>query len=141
MKVAGPIILIDDDKDDLEILTSAFNSIGINEDIRTFDTCPDALLYLETTTEKPFLIFCDINLPGMNGLEFRRIIHENDFLRKKSIPFIFLSTSAIKQQVLEAYDLTVQGFFLKSFSLKEMQASLSCVISYWTTCVHPNAIR
>lgn len=141
MKIAGPIVLIDDDRDDLDILTAALNGLGIKEDIRTFETCPDALTYLKNTTEKPFLIFCDLNLPGMNGLEFRRIINQNDFLRRKSIPFVFLSTSAVKEQVHEAYELTVQGFFVKNFSIKDLQASLGCAITYWSTCVHPNRIH
>lgn len=141
MKIAGPIVLIDDDRDDLDILTAALDGLGVKDDIRTFETCPAALDYLKNTAEKPFLIFCDLNLPGMNGLEFRRIINQNDFLRRKSIPFIFLSTSAIKEQVLEAYELTVQGFFIKNFSMKDLQASLSCAIAYWSTCVHPNRVH
>ncbi len=57
-------------------------------------------------------------MPIMNGLELRRHIQENEGLRKKSIPFVFLSTAARPKEVEEAYNLTVQGFFVKASQIK-----------------------
>jgi len=140
MNLPGPVVLIDDDKDDQAILVEVLQQLGIGE-VRLFDNCPDALEFLKNTSEKPFVILCDINLPRMNGLEFRREINESEYLRQKSIPFVFLSTSAIPEQVNEAYTLTVQGFFVKQFSMQGMQATLNCIMEYWLSCVHPNAVK
>lgn len=139
MTLPGPIVLIDDDKDDQEILLETLFELGIKENVRLFDSCIHALEYLKTTTERPFIILCDVNLPVMDGLEFRKILNENEYLRKKSIPFVFLSTTAMQEQVHAAYDLTVQGFFLKQMSMAAMQQMLTRILSYWIDCAHPNS--
>jgi CheY-like chemotaxis protein len=141
MKLSGPLVVIDDDKDDRELLLEVLSTIGIKHDVRMFEDCSSALAYLELTKESPFLILCDINLPMMNGLEFRRILNSNEYLRKKSIPFVFLSTAATPTQVNEAYDLTVQGFFVKQSSIIDMQKDLVRILEYWKCCVHPNTMR
>jgi CheY-like chemotaxis protein len=84
-------------------------------------------------------ILCDINLPGMNGFEFKSEI-DNDFkLMEKSIPFIFFSTAATKPIVTEAYTkMTVQGFFQKNDNIEELKYSLKTIIEYWKLCKHPN---
>jgi len=140
MKLPGPVMLIDDDEDDRNILLEVLHQLDIL-DVKPFDNCPEALEYLLTTTDKPFLILCDINLPGMNGMEFRREINGNHFLREKSIPFVFLSTSAMRDQVLEAYLLTVQGFFVKQFTMQKTKTMLKNILEYWESCIHPNVVK
>ncbi|MBL0740948.1 response regulator [Chryseolinea sp. Jin1] len=135
----GPVVVIDDDRDDQELFLEVLTHFGLKDFIRQFEDCPSALHYLETTPERPFLILCDINLPGMNGLEFRKRLNKNDFLRMKSIPFVFLSTAAVQAQVQEAYELTVQGFFIKQNSMAAMQDVFKRLLDYWKDCVHPNS--
>lgn len=74
----------------------------------------------------------------MNGLELRRHIISDDFLRKKSIPFIFYTTGVSKDSVDMAYDLTVQGFFQKANSMTEIKNLVELIINYWLNCKHPN---
>lgn len=139
MAVNGPIIIIDDDLDDQEILKSVVDSLDVSNALQFFTDCEQALHYLVTTTDKPFIILCDINLPRMNGLELRQKINENEYLRQKSIPFIFWSTTAHHDAVKKAYDLTVQGFFKKKGNMKEISDAIKVVIDYWKSCIHPNA--
>jgi CheY-like chemotaxis protein len=142
MELNGPIILVDDDVDDLHLFSEAFHSIGVTDSmIRVFDKTTSALQYLETTRERPFIILCDINLPEKNGLEFRQQINNDEYLRRKSIPFVFLSTTAQPREVALAYDLTVQGFFVKSMTFTEMQASCRIILEYWKNCIHPNSVK
>jgi CheY-like chemotaxis protein len=49
---------------------------------------------MQKSDEQPFLILYDINMPCMNGLELRRALAGDARLKKKSIPFIFLTTIA-----------------------------------------------
>jgi DNA-binding NarL/FixJ family response regulator len=65
-------------------------------------------------------------------------INNDERLRKKSIPFVFFSTNAHHDTVIQAYDLTVQGYFLKSATLRELEDTLAMIINYWTLCKHPN---
>src|SRR3954470_14768617 len=113
MSVKGPILLIEDDPNDLDVITAAFKENKIKNEIKSFTNTADALAYMMITNDLPFLILCDIRMPGMNGLEFRKSVTENEFLRKKSIPFLFYTAAVSPQIINEAYDLTVQGFFEK----------------------------
>src|SRR3954470_18208468 len=117
MPKKGPIILIEDDVDDQELISEAIRSLAYQNEIKSFDNGQEALEYLATTSDKPFLIFCDVNMPVMNGLELRKHINDDEYLRNKSIPFVFLSTSDDKDPVRKAYALASQGFFKKPNSL------------------------
>ena len=139
MPKSGPIILVEDDTDDQEILLEVLKSLGVQNNVVVCKNGQEAEAYLRTTTDKPFLILCDINMPLMNGLELRSVIENDPFLKEKSIPFIFLSTTGNPLAVRKAYDLTVQGFFQKQNSLEELRNSLKMIIEYWRTCLHPSS--
>ncbi len=134
----GPIIIVEDDLDDQDILKEVLNDLMVTNEQLFFTTAQAAWDYLMITEEQPFLIMSDINLPGMNGLEFRKAITENDYLRSKSIPFIFHTTSADRTAVKKAYELVVQGFFQKQVSISALKNDLKLIIDYWKTCKHPN---
>src|SRR5690242_13271426 len=116
----GPVVITEDDTDDKDVLEGILKELGIPNKLVWFTNSEDAFHYLKTTTEIPFIIFSDVNLPGHNGMDFKRRIDEDDELRRKSIPFVFYSTVASQQVVNEAYtQMTVQGFFKKSDSYEE----------------------
>lgn len=141
MSKNSPIIIVEDDEDDKEIFEAAVREIGINNEIIWFSETQSAFSFLSSTDEVVYLIFCDINLPGRNGMEFKRDIDENPKLRKKSIPFLFFSTVASQDDVNEAYtNLVVQGFFKKQSSYEEMKKMLRKIFDYWDICYHPNRV-
>jgi CheY-like chemotaxis protein len=140
MAKSGPILIVEDDPDDQEIYKQIIKDIGVQNKIIFFSLASDGLKYLKETTEQPFVILCDINLPVINGIQFKQRIDSDPYLRRKSIPFIFFSTSAEKSQVHKGYtELTVQGFFKKEYSVEEMSKSLSVIFAYWELCKHPNS--
>src|SRR5688572_26009342 len=102
----GPIILVDDDQVEYQIVKDVLLSLRYNDELIWFDNVPAVLQYLQTTLLQPFLIISDIRMPRSNGLELRAAINANEYLRKKSIPFIFMSTTANPNEVCIAYDLT-----------------------------------
>jgi CheY-like chemotaxis protein len=139
--IEDPIVIVEDDADDQYFIRTICEKLGVTAELLFFDDGLQAFDYLETTKSKTFLILCDINMPVMNGLELRRKIQQNEHIRRKSIPFIFLSTAARPKEVEEAYDLTVQGFFVKASQLSEMEKSLDLILRYWMQCKHPNSVR
>jgi CheY-like chemotaxis protein len=139
MATAGPIIIVEDDADDEAIFNEILEELEISNSIIWFGNSDDALNYLKTTTDQPFIIFADVNLPGQDGVEFKRHIDSNEQLRKKSIPFVFYSTSVDQRAVNEAYTkMTVQGFFKKGDSYEEIRRQLETIFDYWLICKHPN---
>jgi CheY-like chemotaxis protein len=136
----GPIILVDDDPEDEELLREVLHKLGIQNKLIHFDVCTKAFNYLKQTTDSPFLIISDVNLPIQNGIEFKRQIDSDQQLRSKSIPFVFLSTSTDEKTVNVAYkEMTVQGFFQKPITFNGLTTTVKLLIDYWKLCRHPNS--
>jgi CheY-like chemotaxis protein len=108
--------------------------------IEFFGDGQQALAYLEKTKEQPFLILCDINMPRMNGIELRQRIDASGYLRKKAIPFIFLTTAGEDRLVELAYTSTIQGFFQKAHSYEDLKQQLNMIVMYWLRCSHPHTL-
>lgn len=139
LSLKGPIISIEDDDDDQFLLAQIIKQLDISNEIRFFSNGQLALQYLEATDEQPFLILCDINMPIMNGLELRRRINKSDYLRQKSIPFVYLTTAANPDIIREAYEQEVQGFFQKASDYAGFQQQMKLLVAYWQNCLHPNS--
>ena len=133
--------MVDDDEDDHFIFTSICEKLGLPNKLMILNNGFDVLKYLKTTEQKTFAIICDINMPNLDGLSLRSLINEDAYLRSKSIPFIFFSTSATVDQVRTAYDLTVQGFFIKGNSFEETEQKFRRIVEYWSDCKHPNSVK
>jgi len=140
MSKLGPIVIVEDDLDDQEMIQEAMEEVGIKNELVFFDRSLKAFEFLKSTTQQPFLILSDVNLPAQNGIEFKRQIDEDRQLREKSIPFVFYSTAVDKNSVNTAYqELTVQGFFKKKNKYEELKKDLKLIVDYWATCKHPNS--
>jgi len=141
MNKKGPIIVIEDDLDDQEMLDMVFKELGCANEVRFFSDGADALEYLVTTDTKPFIIFSDINMPRLGGMELRDKVHENEDLRLKSIPYLFFTTSAEQRHVIDAYSKSIQGFFIKPSDPDELRDTIKNIVEYWQRCVFPNYIK
>ncbi len=141
MNKSGPIIIIEDDTDDQEILTDVFKELDYKNEIIFFDDGEKALQFLIDTAIKPFIILSDINMPRLNGIELREKIHENEDLRLKSIPYLFFTTSADERHVIDAYSKSIQGFFVKPNSFNELKRTIKRIVEYWQECISPNYIK
>jgi CheY-like chemotaxis protein len=136
--IKGPIIIVEDDKDDQEVYGESIKAIGIRNEIRFFNGGKEVLEYLLTTEEQPFIILSDINMPGMSGLTLKKLIQDDPYLCTKGIPFVFISTNATKVSVRHAHALSVQGYFEKPHTVEEIKAMLKTLFSYWDLCKHIN---
>lgn len=92
-------------------------------------------------TSEPFIVFSDINMPKLNGIELRQQIHENEDIRVKTIPYLFFTTSAEQDAVIDAYSKSIQGFFIKPSSFDELKNTMKIIIEYWQKCESPNYVR
>lgn len=141
MNKGGLIIIIEDDLDDQEMLSEVFKELNYKNEIIFFGDGEDALTYLTDSTVEPFIIFSDINMPKLSGMELREKIHQNEDLRIKSIPYLFFSTSAEQQSVVDAYSKSVQGFFIKPSSFADLKDTIRTIVDYWNRCVSPNYVK
>ena len=133
----GPVLVNDDDVDECELLKDVFEQLNIANKLLCFLEGKEALDYLRHTTEQPFLILSDVNMPGMSGLELRSIINADEMLRQKSIPFIFLTTTVSAPALKDAYEMSVQGYFEKPHEIAEIKKLIQEIYLYWQRCRHP----
>jgi CheY-like chemotaxis protein len=127
----GSIIIIDDDEDDRELYKLAFEDLNVLNKVVIFFDSVDAFEYLKTTHEEIFFILCDIDMPKLNGLELREKINEDETLRLKAIPFLFLSSLDSDELVDKAFTLNIQGYFTKPSSVERLKIILVAIMSYW----------
>ena len=137
MPTTGPIVIIEDDPEDQDVIGHVFGDLEVKNELKFFTQSKEALEFLRTSSRQPFLILCDINMPEMNGLELREEMCRTDYLREKSIPFIFLSTSARNEEIKIAFDLMVQGFFKKGEDFATLKKDLQSIVDYWMNCRRP----
>ncbi len=138
MNKTGPIIVIEDDIDDKELLEEIFVKLGYINKIIFFADGNEALEFLNKTEEPPFLILSDINMPKINGFELRNKVFTNEQLHIKCIPYLFFTTGATKQSVIDAYAMTVQGFFVKPNSVQDLEQTIKKIVEYWQQCLAPS---
>ncbi|MBC8033708.1 MAG: response regulator [Chitinophagaceae bacterium] len=138
MALHGPIIVVEDDTNDAEIIRDAIKDIGVTNEVKLFPSAHDAYEHLLHTTHRPFFILCDIRMPTIDGLSFRKRICGNEVLKKKSIPFIFFTAIVSQEIVNEAYDMEVQGFYQKARTYEGIKEQLLTICVYWKQCMHPN---
>lgn len=75
----------------------------------------------------------------MNGMELRKEIFKDQKLRKKSIPFVFMSSDESAETIELAFEYAVQGYFKKANDFNSAVDLLSIIIKYWKTSKLPNA--
>lgn len=86
----GPIVMIEDDPDDAEMFGSILNELNPDIPFVSFENTREGKEFLLNHPVKPFIIICDVNRPGQNGLAFKQEIDEMPQLRKKKHPLYFL---------------------------------------------------
>jgi CheY-like chemotaxis protein len=138
MNKNGAIIIVEDDIDDQEMFSEVFNELNYINEIIFFNDGQEALAYLTSNTNEPFIVFSDINMPKLNGIELRQQIHENENIRLKTIPYLFFTTSAAQEDVIDAYSKSIQGFFVKPSSFQDLKSIVKIIVEYWQKCESPN---
>ena len=112
------IFAIDDESDALETLNEAIASAAPGAEILTFTRGQAALDVLTKQGIPPDLVFSDIRMPGMNGLELATAI-------KKAAPdarIVFVT--AYPQYALEAWQRRVHGYLMKPVTAEDIRNTL-----------------
>ena len=107
-------IIIEDQPPAQRILKKFIADMGSLELEGTFSDAIQALEFLQT--EKVDLIFLDIHLPKISGI---------DFLKTLQHPPQVILTTAFADYALESYDLDVTDYLLKPFSFQRFVKAVS----------------
>lgn len=75
------------------------------------------------------LIFLDLNIPKINGLELLKMIREKEEF--SHLPVIILSSSIARSDMLSAYERNVNAYLKKPVDLIEFQELLKRIDKFW----------
>lgn len=115
------VLIVDDEKLAISRLTRLLNELGIT-DIMSFD---EPLVALKELTKTKFdVVFLDISMPNMSGLELADAILQ---LEKKT--FIVFQT-AYEEYALEAFKKGGIGYLVKPYETDELKAVIDKVNLY-----------
>lgn len=136
MNIDGAIIVIEDDKDDQDIVAELIAEIcaehGYKNKLIILEDSSKVFNYLKDNKVEPFIILSDINMPKLDGFALRDLIFSDPELRRVCIPYIFLTTSGNNLNNIEkAYCRSVQGYFQKPADYNDFKSLLHRILSYW----------
>lgn len=132
-----PIVLIEDDEIDALSVQDAFADIEVPNTLIWAHDAEEALKLLHgEEAVKPLLILLDLNLPGMKGLEFLKIIKEDENL--KMIPIVVLTTSRHNDDKIESYKMGVAGYIIKPVNYSQFLETMRTINSYWALSEFPD---
>jgi CheY-like chemotaxis protein len=138
MNKNGPVIVIEDDLDDQDILREVFQKLAYTNEVIFFSDGELALDYLNRMDVLPFIIISDINMPKLDGFALRNKLKTDAALEIKCIPYLFFSTALSQKAVIDAYSMSVQGFFIKPNTMSELEKTIGAIMEYWKRCAAPN---
>jgi CheY-like chemotaxis protein len=100
-------LVVDDEQDILEIMQMILSNIC--DEVVVFSSATEALK--STNFQDIDLIFSDISMPGMSGMEFLRSLR----MHQIKVPFIFVSGFSDDQRIQEAEKLGANLYLTKPF--------------------------
>ena len=124
------ILLIEDDTIEVMKLNRTINSLQLKHRIIEAKNGEEALEILNKKNNLPDIILLDLNMPKINGIEFLRILKNDEVL--KYIPTIVLTTSNNHRDVLECYKIGIAGYMIKPLKYEDYMAKIEKLLAYWS---------
>ena len=136
MNCKQTILLIEDDEVDIKSVKRAFKELRITNPISVAHNGEEALKYLKNKRNtKPGIILLDLRMPRMDGIEFLKIMKNDDEL--KITPVVVLTTSKEDADKTKSFNLGVAGYMMKPVNYKNFVEVIRTVKMYWTLSESP----
>ncbi|MBW3564160.1 MAG: response regulator [Acidobacteria bacterium] len=137
------ILIVEDNPHDLELTLRALRKHNITNKILTLSDGAEALDYFfsdgkfsgRDINRKPRVIFLDLKLPKVDGLEVLEKLRANE--ATKTIPVVMLTSSTEEKDRLQSYKLGVNSFLVKPIAFDEFIKAVSQAGFYWLALNRP----
>lgn len=131
------ILLVEDNPNDVRLTLRALRKNNIVNEIKVVNDGAEALDYLfaknefadRNVNELPRVIFLDLKLPKINGLEVLERIKSDERTRK--IPVVVVTSSAEDSDLQRCYDLGVNSYIVKPVDFENFVDAVSKLGFYW----------
>jgi CheY-like chemotaxis protein len=107
------ILLVEDDELDVISVERSLRKLDIQFELHTAHNGKEALAMLTQAVNNisPDVILLDLNMPKMNGIEFLKIIREDDALKNIKVFVMTTSTEIVDRNLTE--QLGISGYIIK----------------------------
>lgn len=133
------MLFIEDDEDDVYVIETSLDRAGIQGSRHFVQNGKMAVEYFESLASAgnlgqdlyPKIIFLDLNMPLMNGLEFLQWRRQHPTV--SLIPVLVLTSSENPQDVADAYRLGANAYLVKPMAMAELSSLLKSIHAFWLT--------
>jgi len=129
--MSASILVVEDYDPDYEAAARGFRRIGVTYPLVRCRDGEEALTFVQT--EKPALVFLDLNLPGIDGLEVLRTMKSDPDL--KTVPVVVWSSNGREEKIAEAYAIGANSYLNKRMSPADLFEDLKVIVHYWLRTV------
>ncbi|MBF0588088.1 MAG: response regulator [Magnetococcales bacterium] len=134
---ARPILLVEDNPDDVELTLLAFQKHHLANSIDVVRDGAEALSYLygekggsvRSKENMPALILLDLKLPRVSGLDVLKRLRAESCTRR--IPVVILTTSDDGSDLRSGYDLGVNSYIRKPVDFDQFIDVVKNLGLYW----------
>jgi DNA-binding response OmpR family regulator len=131
-----PILIVEDNENDLEMTLDALRSHHILNKIEIARDGSEALNYLfrsgkwsSRPDENPALVILDLRMPKVSGLEVLKEIKHNE--KTCTIPVVILTSSCEERDIVEGYQLGTNAYVVKPIIFNEFVAAVTILGTFW----------
>jgi two-component system response regulator len=137
------ILLVEDNPNDVELTLRSLSKHNLTNKIHVVKDGAEALDYIfctgafagRSSGNKPSIILLNLHLPKVDGLEVLRRIRVDE--RTKTIPVIVLTSSTEERDIVESYELDVNGYIIKPIEFNKFLHTVSEIGIYPTLLSKP----
>jgi CheY-like chemotaxis protein len=140
------ILLAEDSANDVELTLAALEQHRLANEIDVVSDGAEALDYLYARGAfagrpggDPALVLLDLKMPRMDGLDVLRQIKAD--ARLKTVPVVMLTSSREEQDLVESYELGVNGYVVKPVDFAEFMEAVRHIGVFWAVLNEPPPMR
>jgi len=134
---AVEILLIEDDPSDIKLTLKALQKYSLANKVTILKDGEEALEFLfsegryegRNNKNMPKVIFLDLKLPFVDGVEVLRRIKSDESTRR--IPVVVVTSSRENRDIEECYKLGVNSYIVKPIDFEKFLESVSNLGLYW----------
>jgi len=130
MPLKRKILIADDDREDLEILTEVFGQLDNHMSIHTVENGSQVFRYLSSIADDdlPCVIVLDYKMPVLNAAEVLEKIR--DEARYSHIPKVVWSSSGRKEDMSRCLNAGAKEYFIKPSKTSELKRMAGIMLRY-----------
>lgn len=140
------LVLIEDSQNDIELFLNVVEWIDMGDQVRVFPDGREALEYLLGTgkyqaqaPESPVVIFLDLKMPLMDGIEILKTLRENP--RTITHPVVVFTSSNQDIDVMKSYQLGANSYVVKPVQFEKFAGTIRELINYWRNMNRPMTVQ